>query len=168
MLALVRGLDRWARRRDDRRLLVLGGCLGAVLAVTVASGLREVRFRHRETADLLALREAILRRHHARPFHVLAVVGPSNDPNSPANRPAGRLRFLLRATLPELAQIDLARPEDLRALPGDHRLVILSGSRARLDYASQSRLGLEAIDPGRSGELEAFATRAEGGRGSRR
>ena len=28
MLVAVRGLDRWARRRDDRRLLVLGGCLG--------------------------------------------------------------------------------------------------------------------------------------------
>ena len=48
LTALTRALDRWARRRDDRRRLVLGGFLGAVVAVLVAPGIREVRFRHRE------------------------------------------------------------------------------------------------------------------------
>ena len=172
MLVAVRGLDRWARRRDDRRLLVLGGCLGAVLAVTVASGLNEVRFRHRETGDLLALRDAILRRQRIKPFSVLAVVGPSAAADAEAEsggwRPGGRLRFLLRASLPDLAQIDLTRVDDLRKLPNGQRLVILSGTRARLDYASQSRLGLEAIHPGRLGELEAFATRIDVDRTTRR
>lgn len=172
MVVAVRGLDRWARRRDDRRLLVLGGCLGAVLAVTVVSGLNEVRFRHRETGELLALREAILRRQHAKPFTTLAVVGPSLSAEVEAGagqwRPGGRLRFLLRAALPKLAQIDLTGVDELRRLPGGHRLVIFAGTGARLDYASQSRLGLEAIYPGRSGELEAYATRDDGGKTARR
>ncbi len=172
MMVVVRGLDRWARRRDDRRLAVLGGCLGAVLAVTVAWGLNEVRFRHRETGDLLALREAIVREQHLRPFSTLAVVGPrlAEDPGSGAGswRPSGRLRFLLRAALPNLAQIDLTSVDDLRKLPGDRRLVVFAGAGPRLDYASQSRLNLEAIYPGRTGELEAFATRAESPKTARR
>ncbi len=168
MLLLVRVLDRWSRRRDDRRLIILGACLGAVMAVTVAAGLREVRFRHRETIDLLTLRDAILRRHAVKPFNTLAVVSSSPALDAPGSRPGGRLRFLLRATLPDLAQIDLASVDELRKLPGSQRLIILSGTQGRLDYASQSRLGLEAIHPGRSGELEAFATRTDGGRVARR
>ena len=170
MVFAVRGLDRWARRRDDRRLLVLGGCLGAVLAVTVVWGLNEVRFRHRETGELLALREAILSRQHVRPFTTLAVVSPhlDSDLGDGSWRPAGRLRFLLRSALPNLAQIDLSSVEDVRKLPGDHRLVIFAGGGPRLDYASQSRLGLEAIFPGRSGELEAFATRDDRSKTARR
>lgn len=168
MLVVVRVLDRWSRRRDDRRLLILGTCLGAVMAVTVVAGLREVRFRHRETVDLLALRDAILRRHAVKPFTTLAVVSTSPTLDAPGSRPGGRLRFLLRATLPNLAQIDLASVDELRKLPGSQRLIILSGTKGRLDYASQSRLGLEAIHPGRSGELEAFATRTDGGRVARR
>ncbi|MBX6312802.1 MAG: glycosyltransferase family 39 protein [Isosphaeraceae bacterium] len=164
VLALAtRGLDRWARRRDDRRRLVLGGFLGAVAAVTVASGISEVRFRHRETADLLALRQAILRRQQHRPFRLLAVVGP--DPQSLARLPippGGRLRFILRATLPHLAQLELGQADDLLNLPYiSPRLVILTGTRQRLSYAVQSRLRLEAIHPGRSGVFEAFATALE-------
>ncbi len=168
MAVAVRGLDRWARRRDDRRLTVLGVYLGAVLAITMASGLREVRFRHRETADLLALRDAILRREAARPFSVMAVVGPAVLPGDGGVRPGGRLRFLLRATLPRLAQIDLIHTEDLRKLPGGQRLIIITGAASRLDYASQAGLGLEAIHPGRSGVLEAFATRDDSGKLTRR
>ncbi|MEO6809229.1 MAG: hypothetical protein ABI353_08985 [Isosphaeraceae bacterium] len=167
----TRGLDRWARRRDDRRRLVLGAFLGAVVAVTVASGLREVGFRHRETSDLLALREAVLRRHQEHPFTLLAVVGPptggpwatdhhhqgrAHRPTGPL--PGGRLRFVLRATLPHLAQLDLARADELLSLPDGRRLVILAGASERLPYAVQSRLGLEAIHPGRAGVLDAFAS----------
>ena len=168
MLVVVRVLDRWSCRRDDRRLLILGTCLGAVMVVTVVAGLREVRFRHRETVDLLALRDAILRRHAVKPFTTMAVVSTSPTLDAPGSRPGGRLRFLLRATLPNLAQIDLASVDELRKLPGSQRLIILSGTKGRLDYASQSRLGLEAIHPGRSGELEAFATRTDGSRVARR
>src|SRR5207247_7271 len=39
---LIRSLDRWTRHRDDRRRVVLGGFLLAVLGGTVASGIREV------------------------------------------------------------------------------------------------------------------------------
>jgi hypothetical protein len=162
-LALItRGLDRWARRRDDRRRLVLGAFLGSVVAVTVASGLREVGFRHKETTDLLALRNAILRRQHIRPFQVLAVVGPDLG-SRPAEgpQPGGRLRFILRATLPKLAQIDLTRVEDLAGLPAGPRLVILTGTPQRLAYPMQSRLGLESIYPSRTGLLDAFATVAD-------
>ena len=170
-LALAtRGLDRWSRRRDDRRRLVLGGFLGAVVAVTIASGLREVNFRHRETTDLLALRESILRQHRARPFTVLAVVTPRPSGVKPADLPppGGRLRFLLRSTLPDLAQLDLDRPEELLALPPGRRLVVFAGRAERLAYPLQSRLNLEAIHPGRSGLLDAYATAMEGGRGVRR
>jgi len=69
-------------------------------------------------------------------------------------QPGGRLRFLLRATLPDLAQLDLARPEDLLKLPGGRRLVIVVGPGAgrRLSYPTQARLGLESIHPfGRQG-----------------
>jgi hypothetical protein len=166
-LAAVRGLEFWSRKRDDRQLRVLACCLGSVLMVTIAAGLREVQFRHRETSELLALRESILRRQMIKPFTTLAVVGPVPGSDVPGSRPGGRLRFLLRATLPELAQMDLQSVEDLRKLPGNQKLVILAGNQARLDYATQSRLGLEAIYPGRSGELEAFATRTDGNRSKR-
>jgi hypothetical protein len=161
ILALfTRRLDRWARRRDDRRRWVLAGFLVAVLAVTAGSGLREVRFRHRETAELLDLRDVVLRRHQTRPFQVVAVLGP--DPTFRplgSTTPGGRLRFILRTTLPELRQIDVARAEDLLNLPGNtQRLVILIGTEQKLAYPVQSRLGLEAIHPGRSGIMDAFAS----------
>ncbi len=170
---LARGLDRWARRRDDRRRLVLGGFLGLVVLTTVATGVSEIRFRHRETADLLALRTAILRRQAVRPFSVLAVVGPQADPvwsvdDATAPRPGGRLRFLLRATLPDLRQHDLRATDALADLPDGRRLVILAGAEDRLPYALQARLGLEAIHPGRLGVLDAYATPAETERPARR
>jgi hypothetical protein len=158
-LALVtRVLDRWARRRDHRRRLVLGAFLGAVLAVLVASGIREVRFRHRETTSLLALREAILRRAASQRFTVLAVLCPPGPRGDEGAQPGGRLRFLLRATLPHLAQLDLSRPEGLLALPDGQRLVILSGTPERLPYPLQSRLNLEEFHPGLAGLLDAYAT----------
>lgn len=169
----ARGLDRWARRRDDRRRLILGGFLTSVLAMTVALGVHEIQFRHRETTDLLALRTAILRRQAVRPFHLLAVVGPPADPvwsvdDATAPRPGGRLRFLLRATVPGLVQHDLRSLAELAALPEGRRLVILAGSEQRLPYDLQARLGLEAIHPGRLGVLDAYATAAEGERSTRR
>ena len=127
-----------------------------MVALTIATGVREVQFRHRETSDLLALRDATLRRQAIRPFSVAAVVGPSPDsgygfqPGRPAPTPGGRLRFLLRATLPELRQTDLIHVDDLRSLPQDGPwLVILAGSSERLSYPLQARLALEAIHPGR-------------------
>jgi hypothetical protein len=106
------------------------------------------------------LRQVILRRHRVRPFDLVAVVGPDR-PREGADeraRPGGRLRFILRSTLPHLAQIDLPRADDLLNLPDGQRLVILAGNEQRLPYAIQSQLGLEAIHPGRSGILDAFAT----------
>jgi hypothetical protein len=156
---VTRGLDRWARRRDDRQRLVLGGFLGAVLLLTAGTGIREVTFRHSETNDLLMLRTMILRRDRENPFDLVAVVSPESVhafPGAPA--PGGRLRFILRSALPRLSQRDLSRVDELLGLPEGQRLVILTGSDQRLSYAVQSRLGLEAIHPGRSGVLDAFAT----------
>jgi 4-amino-4-deoxy-L-arabinose transferase-like glycosyltransferase len=153
----TRRLDRWARRRDHRRRLVLGGFLLAVMMVTAGVGLREVRFRHSETRDVLDLRDAIARRHRARPFQVLAVVGPPPVTVGPL-RPPGRLRFMLRATLPALAPLELTRIEDLPAAPDLQRLVILVGTDRRLSYPVQSQLGLEALHSSPSGMLDAFAT----------
>ncbi len=159
---MARLLGRWSRHRDDRRRLVLGGFLGAVLVATVAVGMREVRFRHRETTDLLMVRSLILGRQQARPFDLVAIVGPPIDSATagPA-RPAGRLPFLLHAALPGLRPIYLDRPEDLHDLPDVNRLVLVVGRKSRLSYAFQSQLGLETIHPGRSGLLDAFATTPE-------
>jgi hypothetical protein len=159
VVLLTRGLDRWARRRDDRQRRVLGGFLAAVLAINAATGIREVMFRHSETNDLLMLRTMILRRDRERPFDLVAVVSPDSGfylANAPA--PGGRLRFILRSALPRLSQLDLSNTDQLLGLPEGQRLVILSGHNQRLSYAVQSRLGLEAIHPGRSGVLDAFAT----------
>lgn len=162
-VVITRGLDRWARRRDDRQRRVLGGFLSVVLLLTVAAGTKEVCFHHRETDDLLMLRAMILRRNREQPFDLLAVVSP-DAPSRPADDgalPGGRLRFILRSALPQLPQRDLATTDDLLALPKGQRLVILAGTGQRLSYAAQSQLGLEAIHPGRSGVLDAFATAHE-------
>jgi 4-amino-4-deoxy-L-arabinose transferase-like glycosyltransferase len=159
LMVCTRRLDIWAQKRDDRRRLILGVFLLGVVVMTVGTGLREVRFRHRETSDLLSLRDVILRRQVLSPFSVLAVVGPDPAPaGSDSSPPGGRLRFLLRATLPNLKQVDLAKTEELTGLPDGQCLVILAGTEQRLTYAMQSRLNLEAIHPGRSGVLDAFAT----------
>jgi hypothetical protein len=158
-ILLTRGLDHWARRRDDRQRRVLGGFLAAVFAINAVTGIKEVMFRHSETNDLLMLRTMILRRDRERPFDLVAVVSPDVSlflPDAPS--PGGRLRFILRSALPHLAQHDLSHIDELLGLPEGQRLVILSGNEQRLSYAVQSRLGLEAIHPGRSGVLDAFAT----------
>jgi hypothetical protein len=169
LVLITRSLDRWARRRDDRQRRVLGGFLAAMVAVTAGSGIREVWFRHRETDDLLMLRTMILRRNRDRPFDLLAVVSPdSYHLKSDGPSPGGRLRFILRSALPHLPQRDLSTTDDLLSLPEGQRLVILAGTEQRLPYAVQSRLGLEAIHPGRSGILDAFATAHDSSRPPRR
>lgn len=159
---ITRSLDRWARRRDDRQRRVLGGFVAAVLLITVAAGTREVCFHHRETDDLLMLRAMILRRNRERPFDLLAVVSPDpaqvSQPVEEGTAPGGRLRFILRSALPHLPQRDLTTTDELFALPAGQRLIILAGAGQNLSYPDQSRLGLEAIHPGRSGVLDAFAT----------
>jgi hypothetical protein len=158
---LTRWLDRWARRRDDRQRRVLGGFLLTVLVITIAAGMQEMRFRHRETDDLLMLRTMVVRRNRRQPFDSLVVVSP--EPVRQAGDgpiPGGRLRFILRSALPHLPQRDLTTTDELLNLPEGQRLVILAGTGQRLSYAVQSRLGLEAIHPGRSGVLDAFATAA--------
>jgi hypothetical protein len=72
--------------------------------------------------------------------------------------PGGRLRFILRTALPRVAQRDLNAIDGLFNLPDGQRLVVLAGTGKRLSSADQSRLGLEAIHPGRSGVLDAYAT----------
>lgn len=165
-IILGRAVERWASDRDDRQRQVLATFLLATLAATVGLGVREMVFRHGETSDLLMLRTMILRRNRERPFNHIAVVSPPNtkfaadgEPGAlDAPYPGGRLRFILRTALPELPQIDLADVDELLTLPDEQRLVILYGAGSRLSYSLQSRLGLEAIHPGRSGLLDAYAT----------
>jgi 4-amino-4-deoxy-L-arabinose transferase-like glycosyltransferase len=163
---VVRGLNRWARRRDDHQRWILAVFLAVVVAVTVVIGLREVLFRHSETRALLALRTMILRRNREGPFQVVAVVspsllGPTDDASSLASDrplPGGRLRFILRTALPRLPQRDLSVLDGLFSLPEGQRLIILAGTGQRLSSADQFKLGLEVIHPGRSGILDAYAT----------
>jgi hypothetical protein len=164
---IVRALNRWARRRDDRQRWILSTFLVVVLCFTVVSGLREVVFRHSETHDLLSLRTVILRRNREGPFQVVAVVSrpslsglPSERTGPPADRPlpGGRLRFILRTALPQLNQRDLNVIDGLFSLPEGQRLVVLAGTEQRLSSSERSRLGLEAIHPGRSGVLDVYAT----------
>jgi 4-amino-4-deoxy-L-arabinose transferase-like glycosyltransferase len=174
LIATTALLHRWVGPSDRRQRLALGTFLGGVLALTVFGGLREVNFRHRETSDLLALREAILRRHARRPLDVVAVVGPEAEipelEREPATRlnpawsgalPGGRLRFILRAALPRVPQIEVRDGNDLLALPDGQRLVILAGSETPLSYALQARLRLESLHPGHQGILDAYATPVE-------
>ncbi len=161
---LARGLGRWARPRDARQRRILAGFLGAVLVTCLADGLREVTFRHLETRELMNLRAAVLFRHRARPFRSVAVVGPDLDhPLIEGPTPGGRLRFILRSTLPGIPTVELTRTDQLLTLPEPDgpRLVVLVGPEHRLSYAAQSQLGLEAIHPGQTGHaglLDAFAT----------
>jgi Dolichyl-phosphate-mannose-protein mannosyltransferase len=163
---IIRAMNRWARRRDDRQRLILAVFLLAVLAITVVDGFLEVLFRHKTTHDLLSLRTMILRHHRDSPFNVVAVVSPSSPipgrpgagPIAEGPSPGGRLRFILRTALPRLPQRDLNAIDELFNLPAGERLIILSGTDKRLSSAEQAKLGLEAIHPGYSGILDAYAT----------
>ncbi len=62
--------------------------------------------------------------------------------------------------MPELPQRDLTDIAELFNLPEGQRLVILAGTEQRLSGSDRLRLGLEAIHPGRSGILDAYATGA--------
>jgi 4-amino-4-deoxy-L-arabinose transferase-like glycosyltransferase len=163
---LTRGLYRWARRRDDRQRGILAVFLLSVLLVTLVVGLLEGLFRHSETHALLSLRTMILRRNRENPFQIVAVVSPSTAERTaggvgmPGDRPlpGGRLRFILRTALPRVAQRDLNAIDGLFRLPEGQRLIVLAGTGQRLSSADQSKLGLEAIHPGRSGILDAYAT----------
>jgi hypothetical protein len=163
---VVRAVYRWAWRRDDRQRAVLAVFLLVVLVVTVGDGLREVLFRHGSTHDLLALRTMILRRDRDTPFQVVAVVSPrsqastahANVPSTQEPSRGGRLRFILRTALPRLYQRDLTSIDDLFKLPEGQRLVIFAGTDQHLSSTDQAKLGLEAIHPGRSGILAAYAT----------
>ena len=162
----IRVLNRWAHHRDARQRWILAIFLAGVLVITVVSGLREVLFRHSETHDLLSLRTMILRRNHDVPFQVLAVLSSSWSPASRDNAdpetdrplPGGRLRFILRTALPRLPQSDLDAIDELFGLPDSQRIVIFTGTEQRLSSADQFKLGMEAIHPGRSGILAAYAT----------
>ncbi len=162
VVLFTRGLDRWARRRDDRQRRVLAGFLFAVVATTVAGGITKVAHLHPATGDYLDLRDVILRRHDARPIVAVDIIGPDPKPATTPDSPAvsGRLRFVLRSALPSIVPRNVATTDELLALPAPPngaRLVILVGTEQRLSYPVQSRLGLEAIYPGTSG-LDAYAT----------
>ena len=94
-------------------------------------------------------RQSSARRQPARAGAGPVAEGPS---------PGGRLRFILRTALPRLPQRDLNAIDELFNLPDGQRLIILAGTDQRLSSADQSKLGLEAIHPGRSGILDAYAT----------
>jgi len=163
---LIRTLNRWARRRDDRQRWILAVFLMAVLVIIVVGGLREVLFRHSETHDLLSLRTMILRRNREVPFRIVAVVGSAwpatprggADPTADRPLPGGRLRFILRTALPQLPQRDLNAIDELFSLPEGQRLIVLAGTEQRVSSADQFKLGLETIHPGRFGILDAYAT----------
>ncbi|MFI5456428.1 MAG: hypothetical protein ACHRXM_13345 [Isosphaerales bacterium] len=163
---IVRALYRWARHRDDRQRWILAVFLLVVLFILVVGGLLEVLFRHSETRDLLSLRTMILRRNRDVPFRTVAVVGfawpaaARSGVDKAVDRPlpGGRLRFILRTALPQLPQRDLNAIDELFSLPDGQRLIVLSGTEQRLSSADQFKLGLEAIHPGRSGILDAYAT----------
>jgi hypothetical protein len=163
---VVRTLNRWAYHRDDRQRWILTVFLMIILIAVVTSGLREVLFRHSETHDLLSLRTMILRRNRDLPFQILAVVSSTwPPPNRDKTKseidqplPGGRLRFILRTALPRLPQHDLDTIDELFDLPEGQRLIILAGTEQRLSSADQLRLSTEAIHPGRSGILNAYAT----------
>lgn len=160
LVLATRRLDRWARRDDRHRRAALCVLLASVLAVTAGAGLREVRFRHVETAELLDLRGEILRRDRLRPLTALVVVSPEAIEAQGAT-PGGRLRLILRTALPRLPQTDCSTTDALLGLPGPpnrQRLVVLVGPDASLPYRFQSQLGLEALHAGRTGMLDAFAT----------
>ena len=163
-VVLARALARWARPYAARQRRFLAGFLAVVLVTTLADGLREVTFRHVETRELMNLRSSILVRHRLRPFRAVAVVGPDlHHPLVEGPVPGGRLRFVLRSTLPGVSVVDLTSTDQLLTLPEPDgpRLVVLVGPEYRLSYAVQSRLGLEAIHPGlvgQAGLLDAFAT----------
>ena len=84
------------------------------------------------------------------------MTGPSRSARAP--RPAAgsasssgpRCRTCPSATSPTIAE--------LLDLPEGQRLVILAGTEQRLTAPTGLRLGLEAIHPGRSGILDAYAT----------
>ncbi len=166
VVVLARALARWARPYAARQRRFLAGFLAVVLVTTLADGLREVTFRHLETRELMNLRSSILLRHRVKPFRGVVVVGPDLDhPLVEGPAPGGRLRFILRSTLPGVEAIDLTSTDQLLTLPEPDgpRLVILVGPEYRISYAVQSQLGLEAIHPGQVGQaglLDAFATTA--------
>jgi hypothetical protein len=165
-LWIIRMLNRWAHGHDERQRWILRAFLVAALVVIIIAGLQEVLFRHSETHDLLSLRTMILRRNREIPFHTVTVVGSARsapprtgaDPMAHRALPGGRLRFILRTALPHLAQLDLNTIDDLFSLPEGQRLVVLAGTGQRISSADQFKLGLEAIHPGRSGILDAYAT----------
>jgi hypothetical protein len=70
----------------------------------------------------------------------------------------GWLRFVLRTALPRLAQHDLRTIDELLVEPDGQRLVIFTGAGERPSYPVKSKLHLEAIHPGRTGILDAYAT----------
>lgn len=164
VVVLARALARWARPYATRQRRFLAGFLVVVVVTTLADGVREVTFRHVETRELMNLRASILLRHQARAFRGVAVVGPDGaNASGSGPTPGGRLRFLLRSTLPGVEAIDLATTDQLRNLADSDGpyLVILIGPEQRLSYAMQSQLGLESIHTsqvGQPGLLDAFAT----------
>ena len=163
---IIRALARWAHRHDDRQRWILTAAVLVILAATIASGLKEVLFRHSETHDLLSLRTMVLRRNRNLPFQVLAVVSSTWSPRdrkrseiaSNLPLPGGRLRFILRTALPRLRQLDLDGINEVFNLPESQRLVVLTGTEQRLSSTDQLRLGMEAIHPEAPGILDAYAT----------
>jgi hypothetical protein len=163
---ISRALNRWARYRDDRQRWILATFLTMVMVILVVGGLREVLFRHSETRELLSLRTMILRRNRDVPFQTVAVVSNSwsatnrsrADAAADQPLPGGRLRFILRTALPRLPQRDLHAVDELFSLPSVERLIVLTGTEQSLSSSEQSKLGLEAIHPGRFGVLSAYAT----------
>ena len=169
-LVLIRAVDAGRAVATTASARVIAAFLLAVLAVTAVDGLLEVVFRHGIDRDLLALRTMILRRNRDNPFQVVAVVSP------PASVPAAARAGPEAATVQRgavarrpaplhpphgaaaPAPADLTDIAELFDLPEGQRLVILAGTEQRLDRHRPVPLGLEAIHPGRSGILDAYAT----------
>ena len=166
--------DRWAAGHDVRQRFLIGSFLALVLGVTLIAGIHEVEYRHRETLDLLSLRQAILHREATQRFARVTILDPGSLRSQfaipwppvapltasylPGGAPGGRLRFVLRSALPGVTEVDTGQVEELTTSNEGPQLVVLVGAGNRLSYSAQARLRLESIFPSRGGILDAYAT----------
>ena len=168
-VVLIRAVDHWARRRDDRQRGIIAAFLVAVMAVTrdgrAARGRLPPRDRPRPAGAAHddpppQPRQSLPGRRGPQPAggRSAPASGPAaataTAPRAGAGpfregpSPGGRLRFILRTALPHLPQRDLSDIAELFDLPEGQRLVILAGTDQHLTGSDRFRLGLEAIHPG--------------------
>ena len=130
-ILFTRGLERWARRarrppETGSRWFSRHGRSGHNDCRRLNQGRAHIQ---PQTRDYLGLRDVILRRHDTKPFQEIDIIGPDRRPFLIHDSPAtdGRLRFILRTTLPQLVPRNLATTDELLA-PCRHLMVPESSS----------------------------------------